>query len=81
MIPNTAIYSIDECFTYLSLLSSILASPGPNDPVRVNFRMLRSLYFHVGCAKFGVPVSDDLELLDVQIKQLCRELARGETRK
>lgn len=68
MTSDTPVHTLDECFAYLQNNAWQFKMLEPDSPVRLNARMLRSLYFHIGCAKFGVPFNDDID-------QLGREIA------
>ena len=70
MAPDTPVSSLDECFAYLKDNQWQFPLLDPHSPVTVNAAMLRSLYFHIGCAKFGVPFNDNIELLGSTLKQL-----------
>ena len=74
MSPDTPVASLDECFAYLRNNQWQFDLLETQSPVRISAYMLRSLYFHVGCAKFGVPpILDDIEKLGQQLKQLSAE--------
>ena len=68
MSPDTPVHSLDECFAYLQSNAWQFKMLESESPVRLSARMLRSLYFHVGCAKFGVPFNDNID-------QLARDIA------
>lgn len=63
MAPDTPVYSLDECFRYLQRNAWQFKMLTPASCVNVHAQMLRSLYFHIGCAKFGVPFEDDIDKL------------------
>jgi hypothetical protein len=73
MSPDTPVHSLDECFAYLRNNQWQCDLLEPLSPVMVNARMLRSLYFHIGCAKFGLPADTPVEQLGAQLKQLATE--------
>lgn len=70
MSPDTPVHTLDECFNYLQNNRWQLDILNPDDRTTVNARMLRSLYYHVGCAKFGVLFNPDVEVLmrDIALK-------------
>jgi hypothetical protein len=73
MSPDTPVASVDECFDYLRNNQWQFGMLETQSPVRISAYMLRSLYFHIGCAKFGVPFGDNIEQLGQQLKQLSLE--------
>lgn len=63
MTPDTPVQTLDECFAYLQNNRWMFDLLDPTSTVTVNARMLRSLYYHTACAKFGVPFNEDIEQL------------------
>ncbi len=70
MSPDTPVHTLDECFNYLNSNRWQFQLLDPGSHVTVNAKMLRSLYFHIGCAKFGVPFSDNIEALGLELRRL-----------
>ena len=73
MSPDTPVFSLDECFAYLQNNAWQFPMLEPKSPVTVNAQMLRSLYFHIGCVKFGVPFEDNIQQLSVRIALLANQ--------
>jgi hypothetical protein len=69
---DTPVHSLDECFAYLRNNQWQFDLLETQSPVRLSAQMLRSLYFHIGCAKFGVPFGDNIGQLGAQLKQLSQ---------
>lgn len=69
MAPDTPVYSLDECFAYLQQNAWQFKMLDPASTLHVHAQMLRSLYFHIGCQKFGVPFNDNIEQLSIDIAQ------------
>lgn len=63
MSPDTPVHTLDECFNYLQHNAWQFHVLEPDARTVINARMLRSLYYHIGCAKFGVPFNPDVEVL------------------
>lgn len=63
MTPDTPVHSLDECFAYLQANAWQFKMLEPHSSVRLNAKVLRSLYSHIGCAKFGVPFNGDIDQL------------------
>lgn len=78
MTPDTPVYSLDECFNYLQKNNWQLFFLGPDDRTTVRAGMLRSFYYHLGCAKFGVPFNPDVEVLarDIAIRIAAQKAAK-----
>lgn len=76
MTPDTPVDSIDDCFAYLASNQWQFPMLPPDARVTINAKMLRSLYFHIGCLKFGVPMEGDIAALGGQLKQLTSKYYR-----
>lgn len=78
MTPDTPVQTLDECFAYLQNNAWQFKMCAEDTPVRVNAKMLRSLYYHIGCAKFGVPFNPDIEVLarDIALKIAMQATAK-----
>lgn len=63
LTPDTPVSSLEECFNYLQNNAWQFKMLEPDSPVRISAQMLRSLYYHIGCARFGVPFNDDIDAL------------------
>lgn len=63
MTPDTPVHTLDECFEYLQKNNWQLFFLSAHDRTTVSAGMLRSFYYHIGCAKFGVPFNPDVEVL------------------
>lgn len=75
MSPDTLVHTLDECFEYLQRNAWQFGMLTAESPVNVNARMLRSLYFHIGCAKFGMSVDkySDVEALGLELRRLAAD--------
>lgn len=58
MTLPASVHPLDECFEYLQRSAGQFHILEPNSPIVVNAQMLRSIYYRLGCLKFGIPFTD-----------------------